>query len=271
MRTVRSLVGWILLAIIPFLGVMLFPLWGNVVFAEDVVDQFMTGGGFTIVMIIGSVGLGAVVMVLPFRLIRSVFGGLRRTKALLAQGRPATAVVTRLGENSMGGTMRINGQPVVNLEVDVYDPERGEPYTVAFDTVVSQLALPQVQPGCILAVAVDRKDPQKLAIDWQRAPPPVTLGGTGDTSDVEYIHERGEQGLARPLQVDRNAPGEDGAVMATVRWEVYLSHQRPYIVEKEKALPRSAVHMLEERLGVLFPVTVHPTNREKIVVTIEER
>lgn len=107
-----------------------------------------------------------------FILLRPVFGvlkGMSSGSQLLQTGKPARAKVLSLGESSEG-IVTVNDQPLLSMVLEVSDGY-GTPYQVAVETIVPRYAIPQVQPGSIIAVRVDPQDPQKLAIEWGVLPP----------------------------------------------------------------------------------------------------
>jgi len=89
----------------------------------------------------------------------------RETRRVLATGRPAKAVVKRIGESSLGATVTVNDQPYLNLTLEIHDGY-SDPYVVSFDTVVPRTEVPRVQPGDEIAVKVDSNDPEKVAVVW---------------------------------------------------------------------------------------------------------
>lgn len=87
------------------------------------------------------------------------------TRRILRKGRPATAVVKRIGESSQGGVITVNDQPYLNLVLEVNDGAR-TPYEVSFDTIIPRYAVPQFQPGAIIPIKIDPNDPEQIAIVW---------------------------------------------------------------------------------------------------------
>jgi len=96
----------------------------------------------------------------------SFFGGGPATRRILKYGRPATAVIKSIGESSQGGVITVNDQPYLNLILEVNDGARA-PYVVSLDTIIPRFAVPQFQPGAVIAVKVDPNDTEKIAIAWQ--------------------------------------------------------------------------------------------------------
>jgi len=58
----------------------------------------------------------------------------------------------------------LNNNPYVDFVLEV-QPEGEEPYRVEHRTLVSQMAIPRVQPGAVIDVYVDPGDPQSVVIE----------------------------------------------------------------------------------------------------------
>jgi len=79
------------------------------------------------------------------------------------EGRPATARVLFLGSKGGG----VNDHPMVDLVLEIQDDP---PRRVSTSTLISQLAIPRVQPGCDIAVRIDLQDPAHLVVDEALTP-----------------------------------------------------------------------------------------------------
>ena len=83
---------------------------------------------------------------------------LEALQKIVETGEPAQARVVALRDT--GGT--VNRKPLVELVVEV---QKGQaPYQATLQAVVSITAVPRVQPGCVVAVFVDRADPSRVAL-----------------------------------------------------------------------------------------------------------
>lgn len=78
---------------------------------------------------------------------------------ILDQGTLAKARIVSAKNN---GAM--NNDPYVDFVLEV-QPESGEPYQVEYRTLVSQMAIPRVQPDTEIDVWVDPTDPNAVVID----------------------------------------------------------------------------------------------------------
>jgi hypothetical protein len=105
-------------------------------------------------------------------------------------GLPSTATVRATQRTSM----RVNGQPVLKVDLDVAVPGRGS-VPVSVRRVVPPEHLAAVAVGATLPAVVDPHDPRRVAIDWARvglaADPSVDLpGGLGDLSGLMATLDR---------------------------------------------------------------------------------
>ncbi len=79
---------------------------------------------------------------------------------LMATGVPASARVLSLEGT---GTL-INHSPQVVLGLEVHPSTGAAPFMVRCTSIVSQLKIPQVQPGCMVPVRFDPMNPQRVAL-----------------------------------------------------------------------------------------------------------
>ena len=82
-------------------------------------------------------------------------------RLLRQTGLPAEAEILRIWDT---GTT-VNDDPVIGMEVEVL-PSGGAPFRATIPrTWISRLAIPQFQPGRIIAVRYDPDDPARAALD----------------------------------------------------------------------------------------------------------
>lgn len=79
---------------------------------------------------------------------------------IIRAGEPAQATVIAL--NDTGTT--INRDPVVEF-VLLVQPHKGLPYQARTRALISRLEVPQAQPGRVLPVRFDPRQPKRVAID----------------------------------------------------------------------------------------------------------
>lgn len=110
-----------------------------------------------------------------------VLGGLHKTASeesrILQTGTPARAQIMQV---QMGGMTVSTGahrrlEVIISLQVQ---PPSGAPYMTQIKTLVSELNIPQVQPGAWVQVRIDPMNPQKVAIEgFGIAAAPQGVGG----------------------------------------------------------------------------------------------
>lgn len=80
-------------------------------------------------------------------------------KRIRRVGQSAEALVLSIRDTGM----TVNDNPIVAFRLEVRPPT-GQPYEVETRGLVGRLDVPQVQPGAVLPVAIDPKDPLKVAL-----------------------------------------------------------------------------------------------------------
>ena len=78
-------------------------------------------------------------------------------------GTTADAVVLSISDTGM----TLNDDPIVAFRLRVRPPS-GAPYEAETRARVGRLDVPQVQPGAVLPVAIDPRDPNKVALRLYR-------------------------------------------------------------------------------------------------------
>jgi hypothetical protein len=96
---------------------------------------------------------------------RLAYRATRHKKAVLRNGQDASAVVTFLADGHRANEFR----QLVYLELDVTPPAGGEPYQVRTGEFLNAASAGSMAPGRQLWVKVDRADPQRVAVDWDRS------------------------------------------------------------------------------------------------------
>jgi len=139
-----------------------------------------------IVMTVG--GLLVTVVVVGFALwsVFKIFGGLGKANAererLLREGVQARAQLLAVQMGGMTMTVGVHRHLQLQLQLQVQMPGR-PPYQTMLTTMVSELQIPQLQPGAMLTVRVDPRDGNKVALEGVGAPggygAPAAMGAPG--------------------------------------------------------------------------------------------
>jgi hypothetical protein len=106
-----------------------------------------------------------------FRMLAGLTRGEKERQRLLQTGVPAHARVLQVSMGGMTVTTGVHRQLQLNLSIEVHRPG-APPYPAQITSLVSELQLPQVQPGAWLAVRVDPVNAQGIAIEALGVPPP---------------------------------------------------------------------------------------------------
>ncbi len=121
------------------------------------------GAGLGIIITVVSILFSLVVMAGVGFIMWKVFGGLMKQsqerQRLIATGIPAMGRVLQLADTGM----LVNNNPQVRISVEVQMPGR-PPYPADVTMIVSMLAVPRVQPGCMVNLRVDPMNPANVAI-----------------------------------------------------------------------------------------------------------
>jgi len=202
-----------------------------------------------------------------FRSSNTFFGEGRKAKKILETGRSATATVIALNENSKGGVVTINDQPLLNLKLLV-DDNQNPAYEVSFDTIISRSAVPQFQPGAIFKVKIDLTDPQIVVIDFERqelAQKPEVLGKGRTTEDDKIIDEQGLAGVAKLVAVEDTGKSEKLQPVIKLRWEVTCDKWGTYTNENEFTTTTTMAKQFQSVIGKSFTTKIHPEKKKSHV------
>jgi hypothetical protein len=104
-------------------------------------------------------------LVLAIRKVRSSGRARLERRRIWNEGTEALARIITIGTD--GGSF--NDHPYVDFELDVNVSGRPT-YRVSTRALISQLAIPRVQPGCDIAVRIDSAAPDELVVDAALTP-----------------------------------------------------------------------------------------------------
>lgn len=104
------------------------------------------------------IALGFVIPIVV--LVRFLKGSAERSR-ILASGIPAQATILRIWETGM----RVNHQPQVGFQLHIHPQQPMQPYVTEATMIISELMIPRIQPGAVVAVKIDPADPRKVALD----------------------------------------------------------------------------------------------------------
>lgn len=191
-------------------------------------------------------------------------------KQVLASGKPATATLISIAENSGGGMVTVNEQPLLNLVLMI---EEGStpPYQVSIDTIVPRTTMSQLQPGAKFAVKVDLLDKNNVVFDQNGTTnsSKSSVGGKNWTdADRLLLEQKGIEAMALMVSIDDTGRSEDYNPVVKIIYEVYIPGEAPYKVEREIPMPTQTILQLKGVIGKTFKAKVHPNDKNKISVNI---
>jgi hypothetical protein len=121
-----------------------------------------------IIITVGALLITVLVVGGVFFTLYKVFGGLKKASQerdrLLREGVPAMARVTSVQMGGMTMTVGVHRHLQLQIGLEVH-PQGQPPYAAMLTTMVSELQIPQIQPGVTVTVRFDRNDPSKLALE----------------------------------------------------------------------------------------------------------
>jgi hypothetical protein len=139
--------------------------------------------------------------------------GMSEARALQREGVPAQAEILSIGESGL----TVNDDPVISLDVEVR-PADSPPYKATIKRLlVSRLEIPQFQPGRVIPVRYDPKDPTRVSFDLG----PPKAAKTGDPFVDNFTRSQTNVGgsLAPPPPAPalyRGSADESGDVRALI-------------------------------------------------------
>ena len=128
------------------------PLWG--LLAAGII----TKNGLVITAFV--VCFAAIALTLIIRKVR-ILGGEKRERARIWQsGLAGKARIVSVGKASGG----MNGDDNIKFVLEV-QLDNQEAYQASTRMLISRLAIPRIQPGCMIEIRVDKDNPQNVIID----------------------------------------------------------------------------------------------------------
>jgi hypothetical protein len=169
------------------------------------------------------------------------------SKELLQDGQLGRGIIVSVQQTavSTGADFNPSHVCVFTVEVALDNVPR---YTTTCRQAVRATILPQLMaPGATVAVRVDPKDQNRIALSLGEEPPTVTMASTGDanTGSAARILDLGEPCKAvivqsQPLGM-RNAKGDD---MYAFSLTVMAEGRPPYQIQVGNPVPAAAVPLL---------------------------
>jgi hypothetical protein len=263
--------------ILPFIGAI--PVILLNIFEEEIV-QSIGREIWTVFLVIGFILVIALSLYPFIGALKGMFGGKgysffwgsgKLATQILAGGKPATATLIKIDENSGGGIATINDQPLLCLTL-LIEEGSSQPYQISFDTIVARTTLPQLQPGIKFPVKVDNIDRNLVVFDQaavNKGNTPTVGGKNWTDEDRILLENSGIEAMALLKDMEDTGKSEDFKLLVNVSYEVYIPGEEPYSIKREIPIPYESVQMMRSAIGKSFKAKVHPYDRQKIVVDIK--
>lgn len=197
------------------------------------------------------------------------FGSGKKAEKILVTGKPAVATLLTIGENSKGGVVTINDQPLLNLKMLV-EPENAASYEVSFDTIIGRSEMPQFQPGARFHVKIDPADPQIVVIDAQATAEdkPMIGGEEWQAGDEQMIKDHGLDGVATLLSIEETGQSKDFKPEVKMRWQMKCAKFGEYKIEQKTHVTSEMAGQLKGAIGRSFSAKIHPEKKERTSMEI---
>lgn len=140
------------------------------------------------------------VIVWPWGVIARLRKG-RRKQRLEQHGVPAVIRILQVSQTNV----RINDRPLLSIEMEVH-PETMSPYQMTKQLAVSEIMIPQLQPGNTLSGIVDPEDPENIDIPLNQISVTGTMGmatsGSNSVQRLKELKKMMEEGLITPEEYE---------------------------------------------------------------------
>lgn len=209
-------------------------------------------------------------------------------KAILLKGEPATAKIIQISDT---GTT-INDNPVVRLQLEVYPPNQPS-FRAEAQQMISRIQIPMVQPGNMVYVRYDpnshvvalasrgniipesqegttTSDDQRVAqiYDLESASDgkPIVSNNDWSETDKALVEREGKNCFITLRSIKETDRSQNSMPLVQLSYDVFVSHEEPYMVTKEVPMPTIYFQQLQKTIGKNFSARVHPHDREKLLI-----
>lgn len=226
---------------------------------------------------VGIIGVSAILFFVFWDTNRSSIGG---NKKIMKYGRPARAKIVSMGEGGAGsrdiGVMTVNDQPVVRLNLEVYDGNK-PPYQTSIKRIIPRLQVPQLKPGAFLAIKINPNNSQEIEID----PNGEGLKGfenrknyseSGLTQgDNEIIQKEGKDGMAEVLEVRDTGKSENMMPIVEITYQITGSGIEPYKLLSKIPMATEHVELVKSYIGQKVSAKIHPDDKNKVAMDFQPK
>ena len=197
------------------------------------------GGVFAV-----TVGIIVVTLLIVFVVLWKVLGPMFQSKKLLKTGEPGQARV--LNVQDTGVTVNMNPQIKLLLEVTPQDRFR-QPYQVETKLIISRLQTSFYQPGMMLSVRIDPKDPSKVAVESVGA----GMGSSGTNWSAGQAQKELQEIDKRNREIISFGEAAKAIVTKYTEMGINVNGNNPAVTLGLKVMPRSGAPFDAEAKGVI--------------------
>lgn len=192
------------------------------------------------------------------------FGGGKRAKRIQKEGIKAYAKLLEIGENSKGGILTINDQPVLNLTLEIFQKDNPS-YNISFDNIVPRYLIPQLQPGNEFSVRIDPEDNKFIVLDNNREHY-MQIGKKMSSITMSEIQDHGINGKATIINIEDTKKSKDFLVVIIIHYKIFPENNSPYTYSIETALNTKEIDQIKDKLDKTFKCKIHPKDKNKFIV-----
>jgi len=207
-------------------------------------------------------------------------GSIGGNKKIMKYGRPARAKILSIGEGGAGksdiGVVTVNDQPVVRLNVEVYDGNK-PPYQTSIKRIIPRLQVPQLQAGAMIAIKIDPNNPQEIEID----PEGEGLKGyenrqnyseSGHSQeDSELIKKEGIDGEAEVLKVEDTGESKNMMPIVKITYQITRPDVGPYKILSKVPMATEHIELIKSYIGQKIPAKIHPRDKNKVAMDFQPK
>lgn len=231
----------------------------------------------TILSIILPLLIGGIVVVV----VGAVFGGMflnsMKSRQLITNGEPARAVILKVWETGM---VMNETNPQVGLLLEV-QPANRPAFQAETKMFISMIQVPQFQPGAVLGVKYDPKDPRKVAVEsvGGSMSAPAAAPAAEDPKRVQAVQAMLEQmkamqddlvarGVSAPAMIltaaDMGVQVNGNNPLMSFQLQVQASDRAPYQASAQGVVGLTAVNKYQP--GATIWVKYDPSDASRVIL-----
>jgi hypothetical protein len=191
-----------------------------------------------------AIGILALLGGMFFLVYKTFLGPLLNSSRLQKTGIPGEATIVEVRDTGV----TVNNSPQVKLVLEIKN-NLGQRYTTTLRTLVSRINPGAFQPGMVVAVKIDPKNENNVALD-------KSGGAAGRVPNEAALKQELEQ-LQQEQEVLRQSGLEARAIVKSYRWlGAYVNGNNPYVELEMEILPANQPSFSGKARGVIGEASV---------------